>query len=82
MKLNGSGGEAIERQLKERIASLDSVLAERIVVDGPLNSEQVLEAYAEASLTIGASDFEGAPMALQESDAWGTPGVVTPLGFA
>ena len=78
LKLNGSGDEAIERQMKDRIASLDSALAERIVVGGPLNSEQVLEAYAEASLTIGASDFEGAPMSLQEAMRVGTPMVSYP----
>ena len=78
LKLNGSGDEAIERQMKERIASLDSELAERIVVGGPLNSQQVLEAYAEASLTIGASDFEGAPMSLQEAMRVGTPMVSYP----
>ena len=78
LKLNGSGDEAIERQMKDRIASLDSALAERIVVGGPQNSEQVLEAYAEASLTIGASDFEGAPMSLQEAMRVGTPMVSYP----
>ncbi|MGA5745523.1 glycosyltransferase [Rothia mucilaginosa] len=78
LKLNGSGDEAIERQVKERIASLDSALAERIVVGGPLNSDQVLEAYAEASLTIGASDFEGSPMSLQEAMRVGTPMVSYP----
>ena len=81
LKLNGSGDETIERQMKERIASLDSALAERIVVGGPLNSEQVLEAYAEASLTIGASDFEGGPMSLQEGMRVGTPLVSYPSSY-
>ena len=38
----------------------------------------MLEAYAEASLTIGASDFEGAPMVLQEAMRVGTPMVSYP----
>ena len=66
LKLNGSGDNEIERQMHDFLETLEPALAKRIVVGGPLNSQQVLEAYVEASLTIGASDFEGAPMALQE----------------
>lgn len=78
LKLNGSGDDETERQVHELLEALDPALAERIVVGGPLNSQQVLEAYAEASLTIGASDFEGAPMALQEAMRVGTPMVSYP----
>lgn len=78
LKLNGSGDDETERQMHELLETLEPALAERIVVGGPLNSQQVLEAYAEASLTIGASDFEGAPMALQEAMRVGTPMVSYP----
>lgn len=78
LKLNGSGDDETERQMHELLEALDPALAERIVVGGPLSSQQVLEAYAEASLTIGASDFEGAPMALQEAMRVGTPMVSYP----
>lgn len=78
LKFNGSGDDETERQMHELLETLEPALAERIVVGGPLNSQQVLEAYAEASLTIGASDFEGAPMALQEAMRVGTPMVSYP----
>ena len=81
LKLNGSGSQEVEQQIKDRVASLEPALAERIVVGGPLNSQQVLEAYAEASLTIGASDFEGGPMSLQESMRVGTPLVSYPSSY-
>lgn len=81
LKLNGSGSQEVEQQIKDRVASLEPALAERIVVGGPLNSQQVLEAYAEASLTIGASDFEGGPMSLQEGMRVGTPLVSYPSSY-
>lgn len=82
LKLNGSGDNEIERQMHDFLETLDPALAKRIVVGGPLNSQQVLEAYVEASLTIGASDFEGAPMALQEAMRVGTPMVSYPSCWA
>lgn len=81
LKLNGGGSQDVEQQIKDRVASLEPALAERIVVGGPLNSQQVLEAYAEASLTIGASDFEGGPMSLQEGMRVGTPLVSYPSSY-
>ena len=80
LKLNGSGDgdDETERQMHELLETLEPALAERIVVGGPLSSEQVLEAYAEASLTICASDFEGGPMSLQEGMRVGTPLVSYP----
>ena len=81
LKFNGSGSQEVEQQIKDRVASLEPALAERIVVGGPLNSEQVLEAYAEASLTICASDFEGGPMSLQEGMRVGTPLVSYPSSY-
>ncbi|WP_313968765.1 glycosyltransferase [uncultured Rothia sp.] len=81
LKLNGSGSQEVEQQIKDRVASLEPALAERIVVGGPLSSEQVLEAYAEASLTICASDFEGGPMSLQEGMRVGTPMVSYPSSY-
>ena len=81
LKLNGSGSQEVEQQIKDRVASLEPALAERIVVGGPLSSEQVLEAYAEASLTICASDFEGGPMSLQEGMRVGTPLVSYPSSY-
>ena len=82
LKLNGSGDDEIERQMHDFLETLEPALAKRIVVGGPLNSQQVLEAYVEASLTIGASDFEGAPMALQEAMRVGTPMVSYPSCWA
>lgn len=82
LKLNGSGDNEIERQMHDFLETLEPALAKRIVVGGPLNSQQVLEAYVEASLTIGASDFEGAPMALQEAMRVGTPMVSYPSCWA
>lgn len=81
LKFNGSGSQEVEQQIKDRVASLEPALAERIVVGGPLSSEQVLEAYAEASLTICASDFEGGPMSLQEGMRVGTPLVSYPSSY-
>lgn len=81
LKFNGSGSQEVEQQVKDRVASLEPALAERIVVGGPLSSEQVLEAYAEASLTICASDFEGGPMSLQEGMRVGTPLVSYPSSY-
>ena len=81
LKLNGGGSQDVEQQIKDRVASLEPALTERIVVGGPLNSQQVLEAYAEASLTIGASDFEGGPMSLQEGMRVGTPLVSYPSSY-
>ena len=82
LKLNGSGDDEIVRQMHDFLETLEPALAKRIVVGGPLNSQQVLEAYVEASLTIGASDFEGAPMALQEAMRVGTPMVSYPSCWA
>lgn len=83
LKLNGSGDgdDETERQMHELLETLEPALAERIVVGGPLSSEQVLEAYAEASLTICASDFEGGPMSLQEGMRVGTPLVSYPSSY-
>ena len=81
LKLNGSGNDETERQMHELLETLEPALAERIVVGGPLSSEQVLEAYAEASLTICASDFEGGPMSLQEGMRVGTPLVSYPSSY-
>ena len=73
LRYNGSGSEEEVLALKEKLAQIDPEIAHRVEIGGTLNAKEVLETFAQSSLAVMASEFEGLPMSFLEAMQVGTP---------
>lgn len=81
LRYNGSGSEEDILTLKERLNQANPEIARRIEIGGTLNAKEVLETFAQSSLTVMASDFEGLPMSFLEAMQVGTPIISYPSSW-
>ena len=82
LRINGNGLEEEILAVKKYLAQLDVKTAQRVELGGVLNAEEVLETFAESSLAVMASDFEGLPMSFLEAMQVGTPLISYPSSWA
>ncbi len=82
LRINGNGLEEEILAVKKYLAQLDAKTAQRVELGGVLNSEEVIEHFAESSLAVMASDFEGLPMSFLEAMQVGTPLISYPSSWA
>ena len=82
LRINGNGLEEEILAVEKYLAQLDPETAQRVELGGVLNAEEVIEHFAESSLAVMASDFEGLPMSFLEAMQVGTPLVSYPSSSA
>lgn len=82
LRYNGSGSEEEALALKEKLAQIDPEIAHRVEIGGTLNAKEVLETFAQSSLAVMASEFEGLPMSFLEAMQVGTPLISYPSSSA
>ena len=82
LRYNGSGSEEEVLALKEKLAQIDPEIAHRVEIGGTLNTREVLETFAQSSLAVMASEFEGLPMSFLEAMQVGTPLISYPSSSA
>lgn len=82
LRYNGSGSEEEVLALKEKLAQIDPEIAHRVEIGGTLNAKEVLETFAQSSLAVMASEFEGLPMSFLEAMQVGTPLISYPSSSA
>ena len=70
LRINGNGLEEEILAVEKYLAQLDPETAQRVELGGVLNAEEVIEHFAESSLAVMASDFEGLPMSFLELCRW------------
>lgn len=82
MRINGNGLEEEIFAVEKYLAQLDAETAQRVELGGILNTEEVIEHFAESSLAVMASEFEGLPMSFLEAMQVGTPLISYPSSSA
>ena len=82
LRYNGNGSEEEVLALKEKISQADPEIARRVEIGGTLNAKEVLEMFAQSSLAVMASEFEGLPMSFLEAMQVGTPLISYPSSSA
>ena len=82
LRINGNGLEEEILAVEKYLAQLDPETAQRVELGGVLNAEEVIEHFAESSLAVMASDFEGLPTSFLEAMQVGTPLISYPSSWA
>ena len=83
LRINGNGMEEEILAVEKYLAQLDPETAQRVELGGGvLNAEEVIEHFAESSLAVMASDFEGLPTSFLEAMQVGTPLISYPSSSA
>ena len=82
LRINGNGLEEEILAVEKYLAQLDPETAQRVELGGGLNAEEVIEHFAESSLAVMASDFEGLPTSFLDAMQVGTPLISYPSSWA